>query len=446
MLTRFKNYISQQSLFCQKQEGLLAISGGIDSVVMAHLFHVSGYPFAIAHCNFHLRPGDCDRDEAFVRSLAQTYGVPIYVRQCDTLTYAQQQGLSVEEAARNLRYEFFEQLRSEHHYHYIATAHHRDDSAETFFLNLLRGTGLAGLHGILPRNGYVVRPLLPFSRAEIEQYADLHGLAHVEDSTNSSLAYRRNQIRHQLMPLLREISPAVDDTMAQTISHLADAEILYRRAVEQELQKVVRHDQGQITIPLSSLSSLHPQRTLLFELLHPYGFTATVVDNLIALQPSPHYGQQFFSATHQLLRTSSHLLITPLLPPSSQTESYEISSSLQRPSLPIALRFSLLAPSQCTSLRVPPSEIMLDYQSVLFPLTLRRWRHSDRISPFGMRGTKPVSDLFTQHHLTPQQKANTWLLVDAAGTILWVIGLRASRYHAVQPSTTRILRIEVGSE
>ncbi len=441
MITQFLNYISQHSLFCQNQKGLLAISGGIDSVVMAHLFHTARIPFGIAHCNFHLRPGDCDRDEAFVRSLASTYGVPIHVRQCDTTAYAQQHGLSIEEAARDLRYAFFEQLRHDHGYHYIATAHHRDDSVETFFLNLLRGTGLAGLHGILPRNGYVVRPMLPFTRADIEHYAAQHGLLHVEDTTNSSLVYRRNQIRHQLLPLLRQISSSADDAVSQTIAHLADAETLYRRAVEQERDRVLHKDQDQAVIPLQALSTLHPQRTLLFELLHPYGFTATVVDNLIALQSSPHYGQHFFSATHQILRTSSHLLITPLPTGEADAAPIVIPTVGEVPSLPLNLRFSVEAKAPATPLRVPPTELLLDYSKVHFPLTLRRWHHADRIAPFGMQGTQSVSDIFTHRHYTPQQKADAWLLVDAHGRILWVVGLRASRHGAVTPYTTHILRV-----
>ena len=240
MLQAFIAHIRQQHLFPTGQQVLLAVSGGIDSVVLTHLMHSAGYPFAIAHCNFHLRPGDCDRDETFVRQLAATYAVPIHVAQFDTASHAASHHQSIEQAARQLRYEYFEQLRLQHGYAAILTAHHRDDSTETFFLNLLRGTGLAGLHGILPVQGHIVRPLLPFGRSDIEAYAAQHRLTHVEDSTNASLDYLRNQVRHRLLPLLRELQPAADHTLQQTILHLQSTERLYQALLAPLQQQLVQ--------------------------------------------------------------------------------------------------------------------------------------------------------------------------------------------------------------
>ena len=240
MLTRFKDYITQQHLFSPGEEVLLAVSGGRDSVCMAHLFHQASIPFAIAHCNFHLRPGDCDRDEAFVRQRAPHYGVPGHVTHFDTRAVAAATGESIEEAARRLRYEYFASLLPLTPSKIVATAHHRDDSIETFFLNLFRGTGIAGLHGIRPVSELriknfelkVVRPLLPFSRAEIDAYIEENHLEYVEDSTNSELDARRNQIRHRLMPLLRELYPSVDTTMAANIERLYDTELIYKEFIE----------------------------------------------------------------------------------------------------------------------------------------------------------------------------------------------------------------------
>ena len=241
MLHAFIAHIQQQHLFPTGQEVLIAVSGGIDSVVLSHLMHSAGYPFAIAHCNFHLRPSDCDRDEDFVRRLAASYGVPVHVAQFDTRTHAANHHQSIEQAARNLRYDFFEQLRQQHHYAAILTAHHRDDSTETFFLNLLRGTGIAGLHGILPIQGHIVRPLLPFSRSDIEAYAAQQHLSHVEDSTNASLDYLRNQVRHRLLPLLRELQPAADSTLQQTVLNLQYTEQLYLALLAPIRQQLIHH-------------------------------------------------------------------------------------------------------------------------------------------------------------------------------------------------------------
>ena len=201
MIVKFKNYIEREHLYAQGQQVLLAVSGGRDSVTLVDLVARCGIPFGIAHCNFHLRPGDCDRDENFVRQLASRHGVKCYVAQFDTRKYAAQYKLSIEEAARRQRYDFFEKIRLEENYDTVATAHHRDDSIETFFINLMRGTGIAGLHGILPRNGCIIRPLLSISRAEIDEYVRKQGLSYVDDYTNSETVYLRNRIRLQLLPL-----------------------------------------------------------------------------------------------------------------------------------------------------------------------------------------------------------------------------------------------------
>ncbi len=259
MLQRFTAFAAQQHLFPPGQTVLLAVSGGRDSVVMAHLFHRAGIPFEIAHCNFHLRPGDCDRDEAFVRQLAAAYGVACHVASFDTRAVAAATGESIEQAARRLRYEFFARIITHNNSKLkthnsklitlLATAHHRDDSVETFFLNLFRGTGIAGLHGIRPRTELktqnskpitVVHPMLSFGRADIDDYVRRHGLEYVEDYTNSELDARRNRIRHQLMPLLRELYPSVDATMQANIGRLHDTELIYRAYIDELRQRLIQ--------------------------------------------------------------------------------------------------------------------------------------------------------------------------------------------------------------
>ena len=264
MLQRFISNVTQQHLFPTGQQVLLAVSGGVDSVVLAHLMYSAGYPFAVAHCNFNLRPGDCDRDEAFVRRLARRYRVPFHLARFDTLAHASSHGQSIEEAARQLRYDWFDTLCREHGYPAVLTAHHRDDAAETFFINLLRGTGLSGLHGIL----------------------------HVEDVTNASLLYRRNQIRHQVLPLLRQIQPSADTAISTTIAHLQSVEQLYSALLEPlRRQLVTAGPDGTYRVsllpfdapgalPLADNATL--RRQLLFELLRPFGFNAASVDAVLA--------------------------------------------------------------------------------------------------------------------------------------------------------------------
>ena len=447
MLNTFVNHINRQHLFPTGREVLLAVSGGVDSVVLAHLMHSAAFPFAIAHCNFHLRPGECDRDESFVRDLAASYGVPFHVEHFDTAAYADAQGLGIEDAARRLRYDWFHTLCAAHGYPAILTAHHADDVAETFFLNLLRGTGLAGLHGILPvteRGGVaLVRPLLPFSRADIEAYAAREGLAHVEDSTNASLLYRRNQVRHRLLPLLREIAPMADTSLRQTIAHLQSSERLYRHLLEPlRARYLLPQPDGTHSLALAALladhpADLHPQ--LLFELLHPFGFTASQCDNLLA---TPQSGARFLTATHEAVLHRGTLLISPA---PSGTPGFSGYSGVSGTSgSPATLHISSYSverlPADFKSLAATTA--FFDADTLQQPLSLRQWHAGDRFQPLGMEhGTQLVSDWFTDHHVALPDKRRQLLLVDADDTILWIVGRRTSHPHRITSDTRQILQV-----
>ena len=351
MLQRFKDYILQQHLFSSGEEVLLAVSGGRDSVCMAHLFHQAGFPFSIAHCNFHLRGDDSDRDEAFVRRLAADYGVPCHVAQFDTRAVAAATGESIEEAARRLRYEYFASLLTSLSPtslspKIVAAAHHRDDSIETFFLNLFRGTGIAGLHGIRPISEVrmkneeliIIRPLLPFSRADIDAFIEENHLEYVEDATNAELDARRNQIRHRLMPLLRELYPSVDATMAANIERLYDTELLYKEYIGTLRSQLVKPYPSRLPLDILSLdlptfrshfplSSQHcfsfpwcsvPPRgatfhfSLFYELLRPYGFNASIVSDILAATEN---GKLFYSSSHVAELHRGQILIAPNVEP-----------------------------------------------------------------------------------------------------------------------------------
>ena len=340
MLQRFLDYIDRQHLFPPGKQVLLAVSGGRDSVCLAHLCHQARLPFAVAHCNFHLRPGDCDRDQQFVARLADGYGVPFHTVDFDTRDYAAAHGPSLEEAARALRYEYFAQLLTLNSQlsPVVATAHHRDDSIETFFLNLFRGTGISGLHGIRPVSELriknlelkIIRPLLPFSRAEIDAYIAGNNLDYVEDYTNAELDARRNQIRLRLLPLLRELYPSLDVTMAANIERLHDTELLYKEYIVQLRSRLVKpypsHLPGLpfeiLSIDLPSLISLpSPAHSLLFELLRPYGFNGATVSDILAvvergqIPGSNPSGQIFYSSTHVAEIHRGDLLVAPQTEP-----------------------------------------------------------------------------------------------------------------------------------
>lgn len=325
MLQRFIDFIRKQHLLPSGQEVLLAVSGGRDSVCMAHLFHQARIPFAMAHCNFNLRPGDCDRDEAFVRRLADDYHVPFYTIAFDTRAFAASHHLGIEEAARQLRYGFFHDLCVDHGYRYVATAHHRDDSIETFFLNLFRGTGIAGLHGIRPISELkikneelrIIRPMLCFSRADIDRYVEEYHLEYVEDSTNSELDARRNQLRLRLMPLLRELYPSVDDTMAANIERLHNTELIYKEHIESLRDKLVNPYPSRLSelpfgIKAIALNDPGITSSVLFELLRPYGFNGSQVSDILAATEN---GKLFFSATYVAELHRGRLLVAPWVEP-----------------------------------------------------------------------------------------------------------------------------------
>lgn len=438
MLQRFISYVTQQHLFPTGQQVLLAVSGGVDSVVLAHLMHSAGYPFAIAHCNFNLRPGDCDRDEAFVRRLARRYRVPFHLAKFDTTAHARSHGQSIEEAARQLRYDWFSTLCQEQGYPAVLTAHHRDDAAETFFINLLRGTGLSGLHGILPVQGHVVRPLLPFGRDDIVAYARSHRLSHVEDATNASLLYRRNQIRHQVLPLLRQLQPSADTAIATTIAHLQSVEQLYSAFLEPLRRQLVTPGPGgsysvslrfDMLEPLPSADTATLRRQLLFELLRPFGFKADSVDALLACtQP----GRRFLSATHQAILDRGQLLISPISGADSETLPDIVLQLFDAAACPVDYR------------QLPPNQALFDADTLRQPLSLRHWQAGDRFQPLGMgKGSQLVSDFFTDHKYSLPEKQRQLLLVDADDRILWIVGRRTAHPFRVTSSSNILLLVTI---
>lgn len=443
MLNRFLDYIRKEHLIASGQQVLLAVSGGRDSVAMASLMARSGYPFAIAHCNFHLRPGDCDRDEAFVRALAERLGVRCFVAQFDTLALVRSERLSVEEAARNLRYAFFDEVMDREGFDCVATAHHRDDAVETFFINLLRGAGIGGLHGILPRNGRVVRPMLCFCRDEIDAYVKSQKLDFVEDVTNAEPLYLRNRIRLQLLPLLRSLSPSFDATMQGNLEHLREADALYRQAVDRACKEVLIHEGDGFHLDITALQKQTAPATILFELLRPFGFSSAMMPQIVDSLDGQS-GAVFLSPTHRLLKDRQSLLLLPLDGDSDGDASFELQPQCRSIEHPLPMRFDCLPVGECR-LKVPPQKACFDYDRLRFPLHLRRWRMGDRFRPFGMRGSRLVSDLLVDAKLSREAKKKVWLLCDADDRILWVVGLRAASVASVDGSTCRVFTAAISN-
>lgn len=428
MLQRFKNYIQQQHLLPHGQQVLLAVSGGRDSVCMAHLFHRARIPFAIAHCNFHLRPLDCDRDEAFVRQLADSYGVPCHVASFDTRSVAAATGESIEEAARRLRYEYFSQLLTLNSklLTVLATAHHRDDSVETLFLNLFRGTGIAGLHGIRPQTVIygmnVIRPMLCFSRDDINDYVEKQRLAFVEDVTNQTLDARRNRIRNELLPHLREFYPSIDETIASNIRHFAEAEQVYDNYISLMRERLIQTLPRRVpTMPVAvkgiKLDEIpHPQTTILFELLRPYGANEDNVRRLLSSQIAT--GSNIMTPTHDLLFNRGWIVICDRVeavePVLSEVEGH----------------FSNGKPG-----------ISVDADSLAYPLSLRPWKEGDQMCPLGFGHSRKVKQVLKDMKLSRYDKRYVWLLVDALDRIVWVVGLVQDNRFRVTNRTVRVHHI-----
>ena len=440
MLTRFRDFITREHLFVEGQQVLLAVSGGRDSVALCDLVYRMGQPFSVAHCNFHLRGDDSNRDEAFVRRLAAHYGVRCFVAHFDTTSAAASSGMSIEATARQQRYGFFSQVQEQEGFSVVATAHHRDDATETFFINLLRGTGIGGLHGIKPRNGSLVRPLLPFSRDDINAYIAERGLSYVDDYTNDEPVYLRNRIRLQLMPLLRQMEPSIDKIMERNIAHLADAEELYRQRVE-ELRLTLLHrdtDTGGFYIDMGPLQKVTPLPTVLFELLAPFGFSPYVVDELMRTLDGQS-GAQWYAGSWRLIRDRQRLVIYPLRhhvdgPIGNITAPGSYTWDEGR--LVLSLLHTIPSP-----LRQPCHRACFDAQKIHYPLHLRHWCQGDRFRPFGMQGSRLLSNFFIDNKFTLQQKEDCWLLCDSDDTILWIVNHRASAVASVTPQTREVLMV-----
>ena len=422
-LRRVQQFIEKHGLLSKGDSVLVALSGGSDSVALLLMLKRLGYHCVAAHCNFTLRAAESDRDEAFVTDFCRQQQVALEVIHFDTRTYAAQKHLSIEMAARQLRYEWFEQLYIKYRVSAIAVAHHRDDSVETFLLNLIRGTGINGLCGIRPRNGHVIRPLLCLSRSEILDYLDYCHQPYVTDSTNLQDEFTRNKIRLRLLPLMEEMNPSIRESIQQTSSKISDAAIVYNKGIADGKARVI--EDGNISI--SALQAEPSPRVLLFELLYPLGFNSSQIEDVFE-SLSGQSGKVFSSETYKVVKDRELLIIQ------------SIEKEIEYP--PFELSFEDF--SYTSSFVIPRGrdKVCFDAEKLNGHITLRKWHRGDKFVPFGMKGKKLVSDFLTDCKLSIVQKDAQWVMC-CDDRIVWVIGLRTDDRFRVCASTKSVKVVSI---
>ncbi len=432
MLHRFQEHLKAQFPFLQDAKILIAVSGGVDSVVLAHLCKNSGLNIALAHCNFHLRNEESDADEDFVIELADTLELEVFVEHFDTTAYSEENKLSVQMAARELRYRWFSELKEQMHFDYLLTAHHSNDNLETFIINFVRGTGLEGLTGIPAKNGFILRPLLPFSRMEIEKYARENHLKWREDSSNASTKYLRNKIRHEIVPALEELNPQLLESFEKTRNHLEQSSLLVENYVSALFSRIANQTDEGYAFDIKLIQTIPNTKAVLYELFKPFGFTEwDDVLHLLEAQP----GKRVLSGTHRLIKDREYLLLTTV--PRGDDKVYEISEEESVLMFPIGT-FHLEEVVEIDE--TGPDCIYVDKDKIEFPLVVRKWQKGDYFHPFGMAGKKKLSKFFKDNKLSLPAKENTRVLC-SRDKIVWVIGQRADARFGVEDITSGILKI-----
>lgn len=444
MIKRFEEYIAHLELFNKENKIILAVSGGLDSMVMADLFVKSGYKIAIAHCNFRLRAREAGGDEEFVESFAQKAGIPFFKRRFNTRAWAAKNGISIQMAARDLRYRWFNKLMRLYHYDFVATAHHADDDIETFFINLIRGTGINGLSGIAPRMRNFVRPLLFASREEILQYARDNNIEWREDSSNRETKYVRNQIRHKVIPLFTETSPGFKTMMYANMQRIAQAAVLYKKEIENQRLRCVMQFSSSTLISIPKLLQLQPPETYLFEFLQPYGFSwEKTMDVFRSLNSQP--GKQFYSLTHKLVKDRDYLMIERRTTSVAKVKEWFINDTVGEIRKPLNMQFEVLDHHGKFRKSATENLAHLDLDKLSFPLILRHWKTGDFFYPLGMENRKKLSDFFTDLKLDLHQKQKVWLLCSGK-EVVWVCGYRIDNRYKITASTRKILKITIKEE
>lgn len=433
--------IRKSNLFSLSDKLLVGLSGGVDSVVLLHILLKLGYECVAVHCNFHLRGDESDRDELFVRSWCESIGVSLHVEQFDTIEYAERNNLSIEMAARELRYYLFDRLVAEMGLHRIAVAHHKDDNVETILINLIRGTGIRGLTGIKPINGLVVRPLLFASRDEIETYAAENGLPSVFDSTNAENLYVRNKIRNQIIPLLKQLNPSFSDSIIRSIENLEGCLSIYNHEIERLRQSIVSPCQDGYTLSISSIHNYVEPFTLLYELLSPYGFNRVVAQDIYRALDG-EAGKIFESDQYRLEKGRTELILSPKKIQQEESFLLDISTPGFLDTSHFSIHWSVQDDLTVDAIKKTPQVAYVDADKLKTPIIVRRWKRGDFYFPTGMKGKKKISDWFANNKMNLSQKENTWVLC-SNDQVVWIVGHRVDRRFVADEQSSGILLFEV---
>ena len=434
MIRKLKAQINQNFPLFKDKKLLIAISGGLDSVVLYHLLSTLNFDISLAHCNFNLRGKESNLDEEFVNLLSQKSSNQIFIKKFDTKKYSKKNKLSTQIAARELRYHWFQELAEKHNFDYILTAHHADDNLETFLINLTRGTGLEGFTGIPEINGNIVRPLLPFSREEILKYAKENNIEWREDASNASTKYIRNKIRHQVIPILKEINPSLLETFAKTSENLQESKQILEDRINEVLPEIIETKDAITKINIDKIKQLSNPKAYLYQLLKNHSFTEwNDVYDLLSAQS----GKQIFSKTHRLLKNRDFLLLTRKEVSTLTKEKFKIDENQTKITIPFQMIFEDVLQKSAESKQT----IYVDKDLLKYPLIVRKWQNGDYLYPTGMQGKKKLSKFFKDGKFSLLEKENTWLLCNADNKIIWVINHRQDRRFSSKLSTKKHIKI-----
>jgi tRNA(Ile)-lysidine synthase len=436
MIRKVRKYIEAHGLLpsgfsTPTPKVIVGLSGGADSVVLLYVLQRLGYECLAAHCNFHLRGEESLRDEQSAVDWAKSLKIPFFKQDFDTLSFARERGVSIEMAARDLRYEWFEQLREEQGAEAIAVAHHRDDSIETMLLNLTRGTGIKGLTGIKPKNGKIIRPLSGISKKEILQFAGEKQLPYITDSSNLQDEFTRNKIRLSVVPLLQSLNPSIDEALLHTMANLNEVSKIYENHVREAVQKVFDPEKGSIDIPM--LQILPSPEAVLFELLKGYGFNRDTVQD-IARALESQAGKEFYSPQYALIKDRKHFLLVPRKQ-TGEKSVYEIGEN-EDINTPLSMRLKIEEIDPDFEILKDKKSACFDAGKLRFPLQIRKWETGDKFIPFGMKSFQKVSDYFNNHKFSKPEKENAWLLC-SENDIIWVIGHRTDNRYRIGAESRR---------
>ncbi len=440
LLEEFEKYVAQNELFGHDDKILLTVSGGVDSMVMMSLFAASGYRFGVAHCNFQLRGQESDEDEALVAEQARRYGVELFNRRFDTQGEMERTGESMEMAARRLRYTWFRSLCDEHGYNVIAIAHHINDSIETFFINMLRGTGLRGLTGISVQAGRIVRPLMFATRKDILDYATAHRIPYREDSSNRSTKYLRNKVRLGIVPMLREINPQFTTVMRRNISRLTDAQTFIDRSVELIRRDAMTEQGGLYTLHVDRIDASLPLGYVVYEILNSmFGFKGDTVDALCHALQQNNTGRRFYSREWVATIDRGRIVIGRIA--DEDTCMTQVEQGVLRSYCGSSvLHYEYCDIDMIDSVTTPDNVALVDADKLRFPLTLRRWQQGDWYVPFGMSGRKKVSDFLIDAKVSMAEKSRQFVLL-SGDDVVWLVGRRADDRFRLTRQTENVLKI-----